>query len=148
MDKSGPKHMNLKLTRAKFESLVDGLIKRTVGPCQKAMQDADVKKSDIGDVILVGGMTRMPKVQQTVQELFGREPSKAVNPDEAVAMGAAIQGGVLAGNVTDVLLLDVTPLSLGIETVGGVFTKMIERNTTIPTKKSQVSIFDEAYQIF
>ena len=140
--------MNLKLTRAKFESLVDGLIKRTVGPCQKAMQDADVKKSDIGDVILVGGMTRMPKVQQTVQELFGREPSKAVNPDEAVAMGAAIQGGVLAGNVTDVLLLDVTPLSLGIETVGGVFTKMIERNTTIPTKKSQVSIFDEAYQIF
>ncbi|KAK3096200.1 hypothetical protein FSP39_024362 [Pinctada imbricata] len=138
MDASGPKHMNMKLTRSKFESLVESLIKRTVGPCQKALQDADVKKSDIGDVILVGGMTRMPKVQDTVKDMFGREPSKAVNPDEAVAIGAAIQGGVLAGNVTDVLLLDVTPLSLGIETLGGVFSKIIERNTTIPTKKSQV----------
>jgi molecular chaperone DnaK len=138
MDQTGPKHMNLKLTRAKFESLVEDLIKRTVGPCQKAMQDADVKKSDIGEVLLVGGMTRMPKVQTLVQDLFGRAPSKSVNPDEAVAIGAAIQGGVLAGDVTDVLLLDVTPLSLGIETLGGVFTKLINRNTTIPTKKSQV----------
>ncbi|XP_046333456.1 stress-70 protein, mitochondrial-like [Haliotis rufescens] len=138
MDSSGPKHMNLKLSRSKFETIVDGLIKRTVGPCQKALQDAEVKKSDIGEVILVGGMTRMPKVQETVQELFGRTPSKSVNPDEAVAIGAAIQGGVLAGDVTDVLLLDVTPLSLGIETLGGVFTKLINRNTTIPTKKSQV----------
>jgi molecular chaperone DnaK len=130
--------MNLKLTRAKFESLVEDLIKRTVGPCQKALQDAEVKKSEIGEVILVGGMTRMPRVQQTVQELFGKAPGKSVNPDEAVAIGAAIQGGVLAGDVTDVLLLDVTPLSLGIETLGGVFTKLITRNTTIPTKKSQV----------
>ena len=138
MDASGPKHMNMKLTRSKFESIVEDLIKRTVGPCQKALQDADVKKSDVGDVLLVGGMTRMPKVQSTVQELFGRTPSKSVNPDEAVAIGAAIQGGVLAGDVTDVLLLDVTPLSLGIETLGGVMTKLIERNTTIPTKKSQV----------
>lgn len=138
MDATGPKHMNLKLTRSKFESIAEDLIKRTVGPCQKALQDADVKKSDIGDVLLVGGMSRMPKVQSTVQELFGRQPSKSVNPDEAVAIGAAIQAGVLAGDVTDVLLLDVTPLSLGIETLGGVMTKLIERNTTIPTKKSQV----------
>lgn len=138
MDSNGPKHMNLKLSRSKYEALVDTLIKRTIGPCQKALQDAEVKKTDIGEVILVGGMTRMPKVQSTVQELFGRQPSKAVNPDEAVAVGAAIQGGVLAGDVTDVLLLDVTPLSLGIETLGGVFTKLINRNTTIPTKKSQV----------
>lgn len=138
MDQSGPKHMNLKLSRAKYENLVEDLIKRTIGPCQKALQDAEVKKSDIGEVLLVGGMTRMPKVQSTVQDLFGRTPSKSVNPDEAVAIGAAIQGGVLAGDVTDVLLLDVTPLSLGIETLGGVFTKLINRNTTIPTKKSQV----------
>jgi molecular chaperone DnaK len=130
--------MNLKLSRSKFESLTEDFIKRTIGPCQKAMQDAEVKKSDIGEVLLVGGMSRMPKVQQTVQEVFGRVPSKSVNPDEAVAMGAAIQAGVLAGDVTDVLLLDVTPLSLGIETLGGVFTKLITRNTTIPTKKSQV----------
>ncbi|KAG8579169.1 hypothetical protein GDO81_010739 [Engystomops pustulosus] len=138
MDASGPKHLNMKLTRAQFEGIVADLIKRTISPSQKAMQDAEVSKSDIGEVLLVGGMTRMPKVQQTVQDLFGRAPSKAVNPDEAVAIGAAIQGGVLAGDVTDVLLLDVTPLSLGIETLGGVFTKLIGRNTTIPTKKSQV----------
>nr|APZ88670.1 mortalin [Botryllus schlosseri] len=138
MDASGPKHMNLKMTRAQLENLVGDLIKRTVKPCEKAIQDADISKGDIKDIILVGGMTRMPKVQQTVQEIFGRAASKSVNPDEAVAMGAAIQGGVLAGNVTDVLLLDVTPLSLGIETLGGVFTKLIQRNTTIPTKKSQV----------
>ncbi|CAH1785061.1 unnamed protein product [Owenia fusiformis] len=138
MDASGPKHMNLQLTRSKFESIVDGLVKRTIGPCHKAMQDADVSKSNIGEVLLVGGMTRMPKVQTIVQDVFGRSPSKSVNPDEAVAIGAAIQGGVLAGDVTDVLLLDVTPLSLGIETLGGVFTKLINRNTTIPTKKSQV----------
>ncbi|XP_012734058.2 stress-70 protein, mitochondrial [Fundulus heteroclitus] len=138
MDASGPKHLNMKLTRAQFESIVADLIRRTVTPCQKAMQDAEVSKGDIGEVLLVGGMSRMPKVQQTVQDLFGRAPSKSVNPDEAVAIGAAIQGGVLAGDVTDVLLLDVTPLSLGIETLGGVFTKLINRNTTIPTKKSQV----------
>merc|ERR1712241_834635 len=138
MDATGPKHMNLKLTRAKFEQIVGDLIKKTVDPCHKAMKDAEVSKSDIGEVILVGGMSRMPKVQDTCKEIFGRNPSKSVNPDEAVAMGAAIQGGVLAGDVTDVLLLDVTPLSLGIETLGGVFTKLIGRNTTIPTKKSQV----------
>merc|ERR1719193_2208528 len=138
MDASGPKHMNLKLTRSKFEQIVGDLIKKTVEPCIKALKDAECTKSDIGDVILVGGMSRMPKVQETCKEIFGRTPSKAVNPDEAVAMGAAIQGGVLAGDVTDVLLLDVTPLSLGIETLGGVMTKLINRNTTIPTKKSQV----------
>jgi len=138
MDASGPKHMNLKLSRSKFEQIVGDLIKKTVEPCHKAMKDAECTKSDIGEVILVGGMSRMPKVQDTCKEIFGRTPSKAVNPDEAVAMGAAIQGGVLAGDVTDVLLLDVTPLSLGIETLGGVFTKLINRNTTIPTKKSQV----------
>ena len=138
MDASGPKHMNYKLTRAQFENLVAGLIKRTVEPCKKAIKDADVKITDINEVILVGGMSRMPKVQQTVQEIFGKQPNKSVNPDEAVAMGAAIQGGVLGGDVTDLLLLDVTPLSLGIETLGGVFTKLINRNTTIPTKKSQV----------
>jgi molecular chaperone DnaK len=137
-DQSGPKHMNLKLTRAKFESLTEDLVKRTVEPCQKALKDAGVSKGDIQEVLLVGGMTRMPKVQSTVTDLFGRQPSKGVNPDEAVAVGAAVQGGVLAGDVTDVLLLDVTPLSLGIETLGGVSTKLISRNTTIPTKKSQV----------
>merc|ERR1712110_408856 len=138
MDQTGPKHMNMKLTRAKFESIVGDLIRKTVDPCNKAMKDAEVSKSDIGEVILVGGMSRMPKVQETCKDIFGRNPSKSVNPDEAVAMGAAIQGGVLAGDVTDVLLLDVTPLSLGIETLGGVMTKLITRNTTIPTKKSQV----------
>merc|ERR1712131_334682 len=138
MDATGPKHMNLKLTRAKFEQIVGDLIKKTVEPCHKAMKDAEVSKADIGEVLLVGGMSRMPKVQDTCKDIFGRTPSKAVNPDEAVAMGAAIQGGVLAGDVADVLLLDVTPLSLGIETLGGVFTKLINRNTTIPTKKSQV----------
>merc|ERR1711892_548470 len=138
MDASGPKHMNMKLSRAKFEQIVGDLIKKTVDPCIKAMKDAEVSQSDIGEVILVGGMSRMPKVQDTCKDVFGRAPSKSVNPDEAVAMGAAIQGGVLAGDVTDVLLLDVTPLSLGIETLGGVFTKLINRNTTIPTKKSQV----------
>lgn len=138
MDASGPKHMNLKLTRAKLEQLVGSLIQRTVEPCKKAVKDAGVATGEIGEVLLVGGMTRMPKVQDTVQEIFGRKPSKAVNPDEAVAIGAAIQGGVLAGEVKDILLLDVTPLSLGIETLGGVMTKLINRNTTIPTKKSQV----------
>nr|AKB96210.1 heat shock protein cognate 5 [Cherax destructor]WLO59331.1 heat shock protein 70 [Cherax destructor] len=138
VDASGPKHMMYKLSRAKFESIVDKLIKRTVDPCLKALKDAECSKSDIGEVILVGGMSRMPKVLSVVQDIFGRTPSKSVNPDEAVAMGAAIQGGVLAGDVTDVLLLDVTPLSLGIETLGGVMTKLINRNTTIPTRKSQV----------
>lgn len=137
-DASGPKHMNVKLTRAKLESLVDDLIIRTIEPCKKAMQDAGLSMSDIHEVVLVGGMTRMPKVFETVKEFFGREPSRGVNPDEVVAMGAAIQGAVLAGDVKDVLLLDVTPLSLGIETLGGVFTRLIDRNTTIPTKKSQV----------
>jgi len=138
MDATGPKHMNLKLTRAKFEQLVDPLIQRTIEPCKKAVKDAGINTGEIGDVLLVGGMSRMPKVQSLVQQTFGRAPSKAVNPDEAVALGAAIQGGVLAGEVKDILLLDVTPLSLGIETLGGVMTKLINRNTTIPTKKSQV----------
>lgn len=138
MDATGPKHMNLKLTRAKFEQLVGPLVERTTEPCKKAIKDAGVNTSEIGDVLLVGGMTRMPKVQSTVKNVFGRTPSKSVNPDEAVAIGAAIQGGVLAGEVKDILLLDVTPLSLGIETLGGVMTKLINRNTTIPTKKSQV----------
>ena len=136
-DASGPKHLTMKLTRAKLESLVDGLISRTKGPCEKALKDAGLKAAEIDEVVLVGGMTRMPKVQEVVKQLFGKEPHKGVNPDEVVAVGAAIQGGVLKGEVKDVLLLDVTPLSLGIETLGGVFTRLIDRNTTIPTKKSQ-----------
>jgi molecular chaperone DnaK len=137
-DASGPKHLNIKLTRAKLESLVGDLVSRTIGPCRIALDDAGLKVGDINDVILVGGQTRMPKVQEAVAEFFGREPRKDVNPDEAVAAGAAIQGGVLAGDVKDVLLLDVTPLSLGIETLGGVMTKLIEKNTTVPTKATQV----------
>ena len=137
-DATGPKHLNMKLTRAKLEQLTDDLIQRSIEPCKKAMADAGLKNSDIDEVVLVGGMTRMPKVQEVVKNFFGKEPHKGVNPDEVVAVGAAIQGGVLKGDVTDVLLLDVTPLSLGIETMGGVFTRLIDRNTTIPTKKSQI----------
>ena len=137
-DASGPKHLNIKLTRAKYESLVEDLIAKTIEPCKVALKDADLSTSDITEVVLVGGMTRMPKVQEAVKNFFGKEPHKGVNPDEVVAMGAAIQGGVLQGDVKDVLLLDVTPLSLGIETLGGVATKLIEKNTTVPTKKSQV----------
>jgi molecular chaperone DnaK len=137
-DASGPKHLNIKLTRAKLESLVEDLVDRTEGPCLTALKDAGLSPSDIDEVILVGGMTRMPKVQEKVRKIFGKEPHKGVNPDEVVAIGAAIQGGVLKGDVKDVLLLDVTPLSLGIETLGGVFTKLIEKNTTVPTKKSQI----------
>ncbi|MEN6638534.1 MAG: molecular chaperone DnaK [Smithella sp.] len=137
-DASGPKHLNIKLSRAKLESLVEDLIDKVVGPCQTALKDANLSIKDIDEVILVGGMTRMPRVQQKVKEIFGKEPHKGVNPDEVVAVGAAIQGGVLAGDVKDVLLLDVTPLSLGIETLGGVMTRLIEKNTTIPSKKSQI----------
>ncbi|WP_347939349.1 molecular chaperone DnaK [Rickettsia oklahomensis] len=137
-DSSGPKHLNIKFTRAELEKLVDDLIEKTIEPCHKALKDAGLKPSDIQEVVLVGGMTRMPKVQEAVKKFFGREPHKGVNPDEVVALGAAIQGGVLNKEVTDILLLDVTPLSLGIETLGGVFTRLIDRNTTIPTKKSQV----------
>jgi molecular chaperone DnaK len=138
MNASGPLHLNIKLTRAKLEALVEDLVVKTIGPCDQALKDAGLKKSDIDEVILVGGMTRMPKVIETVKDFFGREPHRGVNPDEVVALGAAIQAGVLQGDVKDVLLLDVTPLTLGIETLGGVFTPLIERNTTIPTKKSQV----------
>ena len=137
-DASGPKHMNIKLTRAKFEGLVEDLIEKLESPCRTALKDANLSSQEVYEVILVGGMTRMPRVQQKVKEIFGKEPSKGVNPDEVVAVGAAIQGGVLAGDVKDVLLLDVTPLSLGIETLGGVLTKLIEKNTTIPTRKSQI----------
>ncbi|HOW16274.1 MAG TPA: molecular chaperone DnaK, partial [bacterium] len=137
-DQTGPKHLNMKLTRVQFERLVDDLIERVVAPCKTAIKDAGVNLADISEVILVGGMTRVPKVQQKVKDIFGKEPSKGVNPDEVVAVGAGIQGGVLKGDVKDILLLDVTPLSLGIETLGGVFTKLIEKNTTIPSKKSQV----------
>ena len=137
-DATGPKHLTMKLTRAKFEALVDDLVQKTIEPCRKALKDAGLTAGEIGEVVLVGGMTRMPKVQEVVKQLFGKEPHKGVNPDEVVAIGAAIQAGVLQGDVKDVLLLDVTPLSLGIETLGGVFTRIIDRNTTIPTKKSQV----------
>ena len=137
-DQSGPKHLNIKITRAKLEALVDDLVERTVGPCKAALKDAGLSAGEIGEVILVGGMTRMPKIIETVKALFGKEPNRSVNPDEVVAVGAAIQAGVLKGDVKDVLLLDVTPLSLGIETLGGVFTRLIDRNTTIPTKKSNV----------
>ena len=136
-DASGPKHLNLKITRSQLENLVDDLITKSINPCKEALKDAGVSAGDIDEVILVGGMTRMPKIIKTVTDFFKAEPHRGVNPDEVVASGAAIQGGVLTGDVKDVLLLDVTPLSLGIETLGGVFTKLIERNTTIPTKKSQ-----------
>lgn len=137
-DASGPKHLNIKLTRAKLEALVDDLVAKVVGPCNMALKDAGLSATDLDEIILVGGMTRMPRVQQKVKEIFGKEPNRGVNPDEVVAIGAAIQGGVLRGDVKDVLLLDVTPLSLGIETLGGVFTKLIEKNTTIPSRKSQI----------
>ncbi len=145
-DQTGPKHLTMKLTRAKFEALVDDLIQKTIEPCRKALKDAGLTAAEVGEVVLVGGMTRMPKVQEVVKQLFGKEPHKGVNPDEVVAIGAAIQAGVLQGDVKDVLLLDVTPLSLGIETLGGVFTRIIDRNTTIPTKKSQVFSTAEDHQ--
>ena len=136
-DSSGAKHLNIRLTKAKFESLVEHLVQKTLGPCKQCLKDSGLKKDDLNEVLLVGGMTRMPKVQTVVEEFFGKKPNKGVNPDEVVAMGAAIQGGVLRGDVKDILLLDVTPLSLGLETLGGVFTRLINRNTTIPTKKAQ-----------
>ncbi|MEC7266931.1 MAG: Hsp70 family protein, partial [Pseudomonadota bacterium] len=137
-DASGPKHLNLKLTRAAFEAMVEELVQRTRKPCEDAMKDAGMAASEIDEIVLVGGQTRMPRIRDFVKQVFGKEPNMSVNPDEVVAMGAAIQAGVLQGDVKDVLLLDVTPLSLGIETLGGVFTRLIDRNTTIPTKKSQV----------
>ena len=137
-DQTGPKHLDIKITRAKFEAMAEDLVERSIGPCRSCVKDAGVEKSDINEVILVGGMSRMPLVQEKVSAFFGKEASKGVNPDKVVASGAAIQGGVLRGDVKDILLLDVTPLSLGIETLGGVFTRLIPRNTTIPTKKSQV----------
>lgn len=139
-DASGAKHFNITLTRSKFETLVDHLIERTKNPCNNCVKDAGISVKDVNEVLLVGGMTRVPKVQEIVTQIFGKAPSKGVNPDEAVAMGAAIQGGILRGDVKELLLLDVTPLSLGIETLGGIFTRLINRNTTIPTKKSQVSL--------
>ena len=147
-DSSGAKHLNITLTRSKFESLVGHLIERTRGPCKNCLKDAGVSLTEVNEVLLVGGMTRVPKVQEIVQEIFGKTPSKGVNPDEAVAMGAAIQGGILRGDVKELLLLDVTPLSLGIETLGGVFTRLINRNTTIPTKKSQVSFYQHVPEVF
>jgi molecular chaperone DnaK len=137
-DQSGPKHMNIKLSRAKFEQLIEDLVEKSLGPCRQALSDAGITPSEIDEVVLVGGSTRVPLVSKRVKEVFGKEPNRSVNPDEVVALGAAVQGGVLAGDVKDVLLLDVTPLSLGIETLGGVMTKLIERNTTIPTRRSQV----------
>merc|ERR1711916_377395 len=136
-DSSGPKHLNIKLSRSKFESLVSDLVDRSIEPCKQALKDAGMNAGEINDVILVGGMTRVPKVIEAVKNFFGKDPNRSVNPDEVVALGAAVQGGVLSGDVKDVLLLDVTPLSLGIETLWGVFTKLIEKNTTIPTRKSQ-----------
>ena len=136
-DATGPKHLQMKLTRARFEQMVEDIVQRSVGPCKQALADAGVTPQQIDEVVLVGGQTRMPRIQALVRDLFGKEPHKGVNPDEVVAVGAAVQGGVLGGEVKDVLLLDVTPLSLGIETMGGVFTKLIERNTTIPTRKSE-----------
>lgn len=138
-DASGAKHLNITLTRSKFETLVNHLIERTKAPCKNCLKDANITIKDVDEVLLVGGMTRVPKVQEIVTEIFGKSPSKGVNPDEAVALGAAIQGGILRGDVKELLLLDVTPLSLGIETLGGIFTRLINRNTTIPTKKSQAS---------
>lgn len=137
-DQNGPKHLTITLTRSKFEALVNSLIERTKAPCRSCLKDAGISIKEVDEVLLVGGMTRVPKVQEVVTEIFGKSPSKGVNPDEAVAMGAAIQGGILRGDVKELLLLDVTPLSLGIETLGGIFTRLINRNTTIPTKKSQV----------
>src|SRR5204863_8405321 len=137
-DASGPKHMNIRLTRSRFQEMVADILDRSIEPCKKALADAGVNPSQIDDVVLVGGSTRIPRVQEIVRNLFGKDPNRSVNPDEVVAVGAAVQGGVLGGEVKDVLLLDVTPMSLGIETLGGVFTKLIERNTTIPTRKSEV----------